>query len=262
MLLSICIPTFNREEKVINQIKFILKEVKGKYNDVEIIVRDNGSTQGIFEKIKAKFENEGVHIYKNNFNKGLVGNLKCLNLDASGKYVWFIGDDDHLHQGIVEKVYNKVKSGKGLVFINHRAVNLNGDIVLKSAFIPNLQKTIHEVFRFSGTTMMFISACVYEKEFLNEIFDVEDARLSLPLLASFYCYEKGGVEFINEILIDNIWGDTSWSDSAAEVFAIGVPLELLRCFKLSSNKGDVFKSIISYVRRNYKRMLYYRLMRK
>ncbi|MFB2651852.1 glycosyltransferase family 2 protein [Shewanella seohaensis] len=262
MLLSICIPTFNREEKVIHQIEFILKEVKGKYKDVEIIVRDNGSAQGIYQKIKEKFENEEIHIYKNNINKGLVGNLKCLNMDASGKYVWFIGDDDHLHQGIVEKVYNKLKSGKGLVFINHRAISLKGDIVLKSAFIPNVHKTIHEIFRFSGTTMMFIAACIYDKRFLNDIFDREDTRLSLPLLASFYCYERGGVEFVNEILIDNVWGDTSWSDSAIEVFGHGVPLELLKCLKLASNKFDVFMSILTYIKINYKLILKFRFKGK
>lgn len=255
MLLSICIPTFNREDKVIKQIEFILKEVKGKYNDVEVIVRDNASTQGVFERIKSRFQNEDIYIYQNDINIGLVGNLKCLNKDASGKYVWFVGDDDHLHQGIVGKVYGKLNCGKGLIFINHRAVNLKGEIVLKSAFRPDVHKTIYQVFRFSGTTMMFIAACVYQKECLNEIFDKENTRLSLPLLASFYCYENGGIELVNDILIDNVWGDTSWSDSASEVFGKGVPSELFKCLRFSNNKFDVLMSIFSYLKKNYKLIL-------
>lgn len=61
MLLSICIPTFNRVNKVIRQIRFILVELNYGYTDIEVIVRDNNSSPYIYRLITEKFINEKIN---------------------------------------------------------------------------------------------------------------------------------------------------------------------------------------------------------
>lgn len=258
MKLSICIPTYERKDKVKEKIRFFLDEIRNKNYDLNIIVRDNGSDISILNELVNEFGNKKeVFISRNNENVGLVGNLKLLNEDASSEYIWFVGDDDDLKTGIVSEVYNSLDYKKGLIFINHRAVNVNGDVLLNKAC--DNQRTIYDVFNYSGTTMMFISACVYKKKHVDQMFKTEEVRLTLPLLISFYCFEKDGFHIIDDIYIDNVWGDTSWSESSREVFGYGVPLELIKIFLCSAHKQLVAKTLFKYMRKQYKKSILYLL---
>lgn len=248
--ISLCFPTYNRADKVIKQISFILNEVLflKQRLQIEIVVSDNCSNE--FNKCQLRDFIEKINIddlvvvYNTNINNlGLVGNLKKITSICNSDYIWFIGDDDTLHTGILSSVLQACDSQKGLLFINHQAINAEGAVVMQQAFDSKQHHDLYDVFNFSGTTMMFITACVYRADLIKEIFQQEDARLSLPFYTSLKCAEKAGVEFIDEIYIDNYWGETSWSSSSFDVFFKQVPMDLFRSIIFSNNKlktGVVF----------------------
>lgn len=260
MKLSICIPTYNRQSRVLKQTKFILDELKYlNYPDnVELLIRDNASQDGTLNSLGSINQNNYFRVLENQENIGLIGNLSALIDDSVGEYIWFIGDDDHLYKGILRHVLNNL-TGEGLLFLNHRAVNENGDILLECAFNKKNNNTLHHVFRFSGTTMMFITACVYRADLLRKVRNKykNDLRITFPLTASLYCSEVGGFSVSYEIFIDNLWESTSWNDISESVFYRDVPKELLRSISYSKSKINAMMSVIHYLKSSYKRIIKY-----
>lgn len=241
--ISLCFPTYNRPDKVVQQISFILNEILSlkKRPQIEIVVSDNGSNEVSQHQLKYFIDSINMEyldvVYNTNTNNlGLVGNLKKIASICNSDYIWFIGDDDTLHAGILSSVLQACDCNKGLLFINHRAINAEGFVVMPKAFDSKQHHDLYEVFNFSGTTMMFITACVYQADLIKDIFQQEDSRLSLPFYTSLKCAEKAGVEFIDEIYIDNYWGETSWSSKSFDVFYKQVPMDLFRSISFSNNK--------------------------
>ncbi len=65
--LSICIPTYNRKECLSQCLESIIKQ--SVFNDIEIIISDNASTDGTFDIIKEycdKFSN--ISYFRNSEN--------------------------------------------------------------------------------------------------------------------------------------------------------------------------------------------------
>lgn len=92
-LLSICIPTYNRKDCLIQCLESIVN--KQDLSEIEIVISDNASSDGTNEIMKEyliKYPN--IIYFRNDENIGFDKNvLKVISL-ASGKYCLFIGDDD------------------------------------------------------------------------------------------------------------------------------------------------------------------------
>lgn len=100
-LLSIIIPTKNREVYILNVIEQILQMNSDK---VQVVIQDNGDTNYLLEKLLKYKENKclkynytgGVISFVDNFNK-------AIDL-ADGEYLCIIGDDDGIVPQIVDVV--------------------------------------------------------------------------------------------------------------------------------------------------------------
>lgn len=94
ILLSICIPTFNRADYLRDAIKYILPAINNMNGVVELIISDNCSNDGTLEILKELPRNPWIHCVRNKTNEGPLKNgLNCIDL-AKGEYIWFVGDDD------------------------------------------------------------------------------------------------------------------------------------------------------------------------
>jgi len=98
ILLSICIPTYNRESyllKLLNSLvyEFSLLDSKGK-EEIEICISDNSSDDNT-QKIVMNFSSDLPIKYNRKKSKVSGGrNLLSVFKMAYGKYVWIVGDDD------------------------------------------------------------------------------------------------------------------------------------------------------------------------
>lgn len=78
MLISVMIPTYNQEHFIAQAVDGILRQ---DYENIEVIISDDCSTDGTFEKIKPFLDDPRVRYYKNNITIGSTENYKkpCTN---------------------------------------------------------------------------------------------------------------------------------------------------------------------------------------
>lgn len=91
-MISVVIPTYNRREMLLELIQSIKKQ---SYNNIELIIIDDCSTDGTEEDINSYLD-QGNFIYiKNTENKGPGYNRNLGFNRSSGDYVVFADDDDY-----------------------------------------------------------------------------------------------------------------------------------------------------------------------
>lgn len=105
IILSICIPTYNRAEKLQQCLENIICQFKndGIENLIEVVISDNASidnTTEIVKKFQESFNN--IKYFRNEKNIGMDENIINSVVKANGKYCWHIGDDDFIQNGVLE----------------------------------------------------------------------------------------------------------------------------------------------------------------
>jgi glycosyltransferase involved in cell wall biosynthesis len=106
-LLSICIPTYNRPDKIESAIKSLMKLED--INLVEILIIDNCSdikVEEIYENIDSKLSN--IKIIRNSINIGSGANLlRCIEY-AQTDWIWLLGDDDIALKSSVKTILDDI----------------------------------------------------------------------------------------------------------------------------------------------------------
>ena len=97
-IISIIIPTYNREKYILNSIKSVLNQT---YNNIEIIVIDDCSTDNTKSEI-SKIKDRRIRYIKLNNNNGAAYARNFGIKLAKGKYISFQDSDDIYH-------YDKLK---------------------------------------------------------------------------------------------------------------------------------------------------------
>ena len=87
---SVIIPTYNREEQVCRAIESVLGQT---YNDYEIIVIDDASTDNTQERL-GKFKDR-IKLITHQKNRGVSAARNSGIKEAKGKYIALLDSDDH-----------------------------------------------------------------------------------------------------------------------------------------------------------------------
>ena len=121
MILSICIPTYNRVNQLDNCLNSILISKKNVDNfDFEICVSDNNS-EGDTESIIKKYNKElKIKYNRNEKNLGFaINGIKSISM-AEGEFSWMIGNDDLILPKTLSKLKNLLQDNldKDYFFIN------------------------------------------------------------------------------------------------------------------------------------------------
>lgn len=116
--ISICIPSYNRPEK----LRDLLVSVDSIHNnEIEIVICEDDSPKRIeIRKTVEKFKKESKYlvVYKeNNKNLGYDKNLKELIRNATGEWIVFMGDDDKFVPGALDKVMDFLKKYSDLGYL-------------------------------------------------------------------------------------------------------------------------------------------------
>lgn len=92
-LLSICVPTYNRPDKLKELNQTFIRLALNEYGDqIEVIVRDNSDDK--IASINRSLLDPEVRYYKNESNVRFSGSQIRLVRDANGQFIWIISDDD------------------------------------------------------------------------------------------------------------------------------------------------------------------------
>lgn len=123
MLMSLCIPTFNRVHCLRQMLPSIIEQCE-KVEDVEVLVVDNCSTDTTKEYVSELLSKHSILRYIS--NKENIGGdrnfLTCIK-NARGKYVWLIGDDDFIVSHGVKHIVSVLKKNSGVLLLQCRDGN-------------------------------------------------------------------------------------------------------------------------------------------
>lgn len=176
MLLSICIPTYNRLECLVNCLNSILISGKNFTNFFEVCISDNnsnGNVQNIVNKFKKKIN---IKFSKNDSNIGHGRNfLKAVSM-SDGKYVWTLGNDDLLVPRAIEEILNLFKLNYDLDFFFINSYNLNSKYIFSFPQPFNTKNLPKSMQKYS----------YYKKNKLMNFFDLINPKISFDFLMGMY----------------------------------------------------------------------------
>lgn len=178
-LISIVIPTHNRKDKILETIQSAQRQT---FTDYEIVVVDDGSTDGTYEYLSElnlpiillKKENGGVSSARNFGIK-----------HAKGKYIAFLDSDDSWQETKLRKQIDYLHTHPEFKIVyTDQYLNINGEILPQTRFDRNApaHKMLYPAF--VDHTPIHTSTVLLEKSVLddvgifNELLDVhEDSEL-------------------------------------------------------------------------------------
>ena len=122
MLVSVIVPIYNVEKYLSQCLESIVNQ---SYRELEIILVDDGSTDGSVQTIElfSKSDDRIKVIYQNNLGASAARNAGISI--AKGEYIVFVDSDDWLDTGIVELALEKAINGFDLVFWGYNKVFLS-----------------------------------------------------------------------------------------------------------------------------------------
>ena len=120
--ITIGIPVYNQEELIIRALDSIPKR-----DDIEIIVVDDGSEDGTWDKLieyRKKYPENLVLLY-NEKNKGVGYTVNKIYDNAKGEYITLLGSDDYFYTDNLEEVIKQL-DGTDMIYYDLQ-IN-NGEI--------------------------------------------------------------------------------------------------------------------------------------
>lgn len=141
---SICIPTYNRRDYLKEALASVFAQT---YKDYEIVIVDDGSTDGTEEMIKNAGYNVRYHC-TNHIGQSAARN-KLIEL-SDGQYITFLDSDDLLFPDTVERLMDIIDSYGPNVFSygSYTGIDENGnDLRRKQRILPS-GNIVTELFEF------------------------------------------------------------------------------------------------------------------
>lgn len=141
---SVIIPTYNRETLIGRAIYSVLKQT---YQDFEIIVVDDGSTDHTEDVIRQLQNKEKSITYiKNKKNKGAAAARNTGIREAKGKYIAFQDSDDEWLPGKLEKqmkMFEKAPIEIGVIYTGFWRIERDKKVYIPSDKIIKKEGDIH-----------------------------------------------------------------------------------------------------------------------
>lgn len=241
--LSICIPTYNRKEKVIHQIERIIQSgILNSGNEVELVVSDNCSDDNTYDSLFSLFnDQDGISLYHQENNLGLVGNLYFLFDIAKGEYIWFLSDDDPIDPRSIGNLLSIIIDDPRSFYLLNFVTDDNSELYWRES---NDYLSLFNDKTWGGFGLL--SAQVLKKESFLGFYSSSKDRYNLcqPVAVSLYglLYLDGKICF-DVISIKHHVGDYSWKKDAMRVYSVFLldSILVLKSYKLD----EIFHQIIN-----------------
>lgn len=219
-VLSLCIPTYNRKEKLARLVNAVLADLQRLSGKIEICISDNASTDGTDELLKELSACKYINIFRQSANLGFDKNYVTVFSMARGEYVWILGDDDIIVENGLEKLLQLLQNESPDYAYIHIA---SADSDLPNYF-KNIEpgkyseKTLHSMLCNDGLDMFgFIGSHLFKKSDLNFLKPADEQLYSgWPHLAQLLATSDNVKTFVvtaplaRQIADGLFWSSTNW----------------------------------------------------
>lgn len=134
MDISIIIVSWNAKEYIIKCLNSIIKNIKKvKY---EIIVVDNGSTDGTVEYLQKNFKSIDLIINNENFGFSKANNIGILK--SKGKFLYLINSDIEILDDSINKIFDFMEKNPNIGMLGPKILNFDLTLQYSCRRIPTL----------------------------------------------------------------------------------------------------------------------------
>lgn len=134
--ISVLIPLYNRKQYAADCINSVLTQT---FQNFEIIIRDDCSTDGVFEFVKENFSDSRIKLLRNEKNLGEAATINLLVQDAEGKYFTILHNDDLYLPNALENFYEAAeKFNADVVHGSNFLTTENDGIITKGTVLRNI----------------------------------------------------------------------------------------------------------------------------
>ena len=287
MILSICIPNFNRSNCLDNCLNSILISKKNSQIEFEICISDNHSSENI-EKIVNKYKEDlNIKFHKNSKNLGFGKNIMQVVSMAKGTFVWIIGNDDLILPNTLstlDKLFHK-HTNIDFFFINSFNLNSKNIFNFPQPFdtknLPTEMKKFSEITsdrtlnffelinpKISFDFLLGIYLSVFRKEIwdknMNNLLNDEDLIKEglwstfdntcpyIKIFAKGFAKSKAFIQ--SEPLSVNLFGEREWSSMYEFIEIVRIP-ETLDVYRKYGMKLSNYLYCKNFALRNFSNYL-------
>lgn len=245
--ISILIPLYNRRQYAEDCINSALNQT---FQDFEIIIRDDESTDGVFEFVKNRYAKEissgKIKLFRNEKNLGEAFTVSRLLRDATGKYLTILHNDDMYLPQALQRLYDVAEKNSadivhcasfltsardGVIAEGTRLQKISRDkntVAQVEIMSPNLDDRFFEWL--DGGTFQDLQYNIFRREFItaNEIFFHYACCESLLFTLIWLMRAKVFVKTPDALYIrrDSPYSQTNDANSAIYKFEKSIPLRL------------------------------------
>jgi glycosyltransferase involved in cell wall biosynthesis len=272
VLLSICIPTYNRAEYLKICLAAIIPQL-GINDPIEVIVSDNLSSDNTLSVVSEFITHPKLILIKQAENVGPIKNgFGIIEKYAKGKYCWLVGDDDYIMPGAIQNILKLIKENIDVDFFyvdieNYELDKLNIPLEETLIHIKNKQTIIDLNYKklanfeellhpqYSDLFLGEIMASIFRKEiWLKEIqvhkyFDLEylttleTAYTHCVVFANQFIGKKAIYVSTPIILVDN--RAREWSAKAHYIIVEHL-LTLLKLYYTNGVRGTLYNACVKH----------------
>ncbi|MCM1723275.1 glycosyltransferase family 2 protein [Bacteroides ovatus] len=284
MDLTIVIPTYNRKDRLIHQLKSIFRQPLSK--GIRIQILDNASDYNIEEVLKQNFTLNQVRqicLRVNPFNIGQALNLTIPFLYCETEWMWLLSDDDETADDALEVILRDMHEHSGASMIKYSIIdsvpqedviitNINdfigyyrsgkhtsGDLIFMSNNLFNLKR----LFNHLG------SACEYSYTYISYLIPVlkvlaeEDGymKFSSSAIVRFIPPESNNGWVVSKRYINVSLGIATIEDIYLGKISYRLQQELIYILTRDFSHGDIIKILFTEEDKKRRKHIYLKLFR-
>jgi len=274
--LTVSIPTYNRAGMLDAQLTYLSAELEGIEDECDIVVSDNCSTDNTPEVIanwRQRFAGRiSFTTNRNDHNIGGMANIVHCISQATGKFVWSLGDDDVIQRGAIHYIVGKIKEhgNLSLILLNGYGRDINTNKILQERWFDNTTDRLSKDSASEFETflehhmggVLFISSAVYRTDLVHRAFAAwPDSARNVASQAFWvaYCAARGSFIVTSTLFTECTMGigftdkDPKWTLTLAYR---AIPEVYIRLMKSGYSRRFCFNMML----RNLKSLSMWRVM--
>ena len=117
LLVSFCIPTFNRSRYLRSLLESLVVQLAGFPYRFELVIADNASPDATGDVAHAFADRLPIRYLRHDENIGCFANVQYVMMQAAGRYVVYLSDDDCILGGPVAETLARMEADPGIAVV-------------------------------------------------------------------------------------------------------------------------------------------------